>query len=183
MNSAASSRRGFCVALVGFMGAGKTTVGKVLAQRLGWSFRDLDEMIEAREQKSVVAIFAAVGEENFREIESAVLDELLASTSGDSVVALGGGTFVQPRNRIALQQAGAFTVWLQAPLDELKRRCKVDGVTRPLALDESSLDQLFEARREAYSLARFRVDTSGKSTEEVAREIGNLVHAFEPEVK
>ena len=166
------------------MGAGKTTVGKALAQRLGWSFCDLDEMIEAREQKPIAAIFAAAGEEGFREIESAVLRELLATSApGDCVVALGGGTFVQPRNRIALQQAGAFTVWLQAPLDELKRRCSAGGVTRPLALDEARLDQLFEARREAYSLARFRVDTSGKSTEEVAREISNLVHAFEPEVK
>ncbi len=165
------------------MGAGKTTVGKALAKRLGWSFRDLDEMIEAREQKTVAAIFASAGEDGFREIESAVLLELLAGSSGDCVVALGGGTFVVPRNRIALQQAGAFTIWLEAPLDELKRRCNAEGVTRPLALDEARLEQLFEARREAYSLARFREDTSGKTAEEVAKQISNLVHAFEPEVK
>src|SRR6202521_3914008 len=180
MNSAASNRRVFCVFLIGFMGAGKTTVGKALAQRLGWSFCDLDEMIEAREQKPIAAIFAAAGEEGFREIESAVLRELLATSApGDCVVALGGGTFVLPRNRIALQQAGAFTVWLEAPLDELKRRCTADGVIWSLAFVETRLEQLFEGRREAYSLARFREDTTGKTVEEVARQLGNLVHAFE----
>ena len=159
-------------------------MGKALAQRMGWSFRDLDEVIEAREHKTVSAIFASEGEEGFREIESVVLRELLASTPGNCVVALGGGTFVQPRNRIALQQAGAITVWLEAPLDELKRRCIADSVTRPLALDETRLDQLFEARREAYSLAQFRTETSGKAAEEVAIEISNLLHAvFESEVK
>jgi shikimate kinase len=181
MNSAASNRRVF---LIGFMGAGKTTVGKALAKRLGWSFRDLDEVIEAREQKTAAAVFAAAGEEGFRDIESAALWELLASTSGNCVVALGGGTFVQPGNRIALQQAGAITVWLEAPLDELKRRCKADGVTRPLALDETRLEQLFESRRGAYSLAQFRAETSGKTAEEVATGICSLLHeVFEPEVK
>ncbi len=167
------------------MGAGKTTVGKALAQRLGWSFRDLDEVIEARERTTIAAIFSAAGEESFREMESAALRELLAmNTSENCVVALGGGTFVQPRNRIALQQAGAITVWLEAPLDELKRRCSADGATRPLALEETRLEQLFAARREAYSLAQFRAETSGKTVEEVATEICNLLHAvLKPEVK
>jgi shikimate kinase len=180
MDNAPSNR---LVCLIGFMGAGKTTVGKALAKRLGWNFRDLDELIEAREHKTVAEIFASEGENGFRKIESAVLHELLAGSSGDCVVALGGGAFVDPRNRIALQQAGAFTVWLDAPLDELKRRCKAEGVKRPLALDEAKLDKLFEARREAYSLARFQEVTTGKTVEEIAKQIVNLVHAFEPEVK
>lgn len=158
-------------------------MGKALAKRLGWSFHDLDELIEAREHKTVAEIFASEGEESFREIESAVLHELLTGSLGDCVVALGGGTFVDPRNRIALQQAGAYTVWLDASLDELKRRCKADGIKRPLALDEAKLDQLYAARREAYSLARFQEVTTGKTVEEIAKQIVNLVHAFEPEVK
>ena len=165
------------------MGAGKTTVGKALAKRLGWSFHDLDELIEAREHKTVAAIFASEGEDGFRKIESAVLHDLLAGPAGDCVVALGGGTYVDPRNRIALQQAGAYTVWLDASLAELKRRCKADGVQRPLALDEAKLDQLYAARREAYSLARFQEVTTGKTVEEIAKQISNLVRAFEPEVK
>jgi len=181
MTGAAPNRRVF---LIGFMGAGKTSVGKALARRLGWSFRDLDALIEDREQKKIAAIFAASGEARFREIETAALKELLAASApGDWVVALGGGTFVQPHNRIALQQAGAITILLEAPLAELMLRCKSDGVARPLARKETEetaetrIRQLFESRREAYSLARFRIATSGKSVEKVAEEIEQLLES------
>jgi shikimate kinase len=183
MTGAAPNRRVF---LIGFMGAGKTSVGRVLARRLGWSFRDLDALIEDREQRKIAAIFAASGEARFREIETAALKELLAASApGDWVVALGGGTFAQPHNRIALQQAGAITILLEAPLPELMLRCKSDGVARPLAQEtaeteetgETRIRQLFESRREAYSLARFRIATSGKSVEEVAEEIEQLLES------
>jgi len=181
MTGAAPNRRVF---LIGFMGAGKTSVGKALARRLGWSFRDLDALIEDREQKKIAAIFAASGEARFREIETAALKELLAASApGDWVVALGGGTFAQPHNRIALQQAGAITILLEAPLAELMLRCKSDGVARPLARKETEetaetrIRQLFESRREAYSLARFRIATSGKSVEKVAEEIEQLLES------
>ncbi|HWX55819.1 MAG TPA: shikimate kinase [Verrucomicrobiae bacterium] len=184
MTGAAPNRRVF---LIGFMGAGKTSVGKALARRLGWSFRDLDALIEDREQRKIAAIFTASGEARFREIETAALKELLAASApGDWVVALGGGTFVQPHNRIALQQAGAITILLEAPLAELMLRCKSDGVARPLARKETAeteetaetrIRQLFESRREAYSLARFRIATSGKSVEKVAEEIEQLLES------
>src|SRR5579864_1236172 len=108
------------------MGAGKTSVGKILAQRLGWKFHDLDQRIESREQRSIAAIFDEVGETGFRKIETAALTELLEQSRMDpgSIVALGGGAFVQQKNRDALQHAGAITVLLTAPLEELQRRCQ-----------------------------------------------------------
>lgn len=177
-----SSRRVF---LIGFMGAGKTTVGRALASRLGWEFCDLDHLIESRERKTVAEIFAGQGEQGFRIAETASLKELLqdASRRQDLVVALGGGAFAQPQNREALQRAGAVTILLHAPLQELRRRCHADGTIRPLAQDESRFAELFGIRRAAYDLAKHKVDTMGKTVEEVAAEIERILTAALPEVK
>jgi len=163
------------VFLIGFMGAGKTTVGRVLAQRLGWKFYDLDQLIEKREQQSIAAIFARDGESGFRKIESAMLMDLLDLRDNGAVVALGGGAFVQPENREALQRAGAITVLLSAPVEELSRRCQAGGDTRPLSGDKSKFEQLFASRQPAYALARFHVKTGGKAVEQVAEEIERLL--------
>lgn len=165
------------VVLIGFMGAGKTSAGKVLAQRLGWKFYDLDELIEHREQRTIAAIFATAGEREFRRIESSVLVDLLKNglDHGGSVVALGGGCFVQPENREALRQAHATTVLLNAPIEELERRCKSAIGVRPLAADKTKFEQLFATRQQAYALAEFKVETSGKSIDEVAQEIEQIV--------
>lgn len=182
MARAESTRRVF---LIGFMGAGKTTVGRALARRLGWTFRDLDEVIERRQGKSVAAIFAEDGEAEFRRLERAVLEELLdENASGNLIVALGGGAFVQPHNRSALERAGAITVLLEAPLEELRRRCARDDTTRPLARGETRFAQLFAARRAAYELAQVHVATMNKAVEDVAAEIEQIVAtAAKPEVK
>src|SRR5690349_1383042 len=105
------------VVLIGFMGAGKSTTGKALARRLGWEFFDLDDVIERLHEKTVAQIFASSGEIEFRRMERDALRTLLndASTS-KLVVALGGGAFIQPENRSALEQAGAITVLLETPL-------------------------------------------------------------------
>ena len=169
------------VVLVGFMGAGKTTTGLALAQRLGWMFHDLDDLIEHRSGKSVSQIFASSGEAAFRQMESAALRTLLqdGASSGGLIVALGGGAFVQPENRAALEQAGAITVLLEAPLSELRRRCGSDSKERPLAKQAERFDQLFEERRAAYEPAQFKVDTLGKAADEVAAEIEQLVKAVQ----
>jgi shikimate kinase len=167
------------VVLIGFMGAGKTTVGRALARRLRWKFCDLDDVIEQRERLSVAQIFAASGEAGFRRIESAALRDLLQDKTGanDLVLALGGGAFVQAENRHVLEQAGAVTVLLEAPLDELRRRCQGERKMRPLAHQDERFAELFAARRADYELARFRVQTLGKPVDQVAAEVERLLKA------
>lgn len=165
------------VFLIGFMGAGKTSVGKVLARSLGWNFHDLDELIEHREKQSIASIFADVGEVGFRKIETVMLIELLeqSRTESGSIVALGGGAFVQPENRDALHQSGAITVLLSAPLEELRRRCQNTADVRPLARDRKRFEELFAMRQKAYSLAHFKVETAGKQIPQVAEEIEEIL--------
>jgi shikimate kinase len=159
------------------MGAGKTSVGRALARRLHWHFQDLDDLIEQRENKTIAEIFATAGESAFREAEAAALRELLqeSAAAGDLVLALGGGAFVQPQNRTMLEQAGAVTVLLEAPLEELRRRCHSERRVRPLAQQEERFAELFALRRGHYELASLRVHTEDKSIEQVAAEIERLL--------
>ncbi|HEY6305846.1 MAG TPA: shikimate kinase [Candidatus Angelobacter sp.] len=167
------------VCLIGFMGAGKTTVGKALARRLGWTFQDLDEVVERRQGKPVATIFAEDSEAEFRRLESVALEDVVNGkvAGGNLVVALGGGAFVQSHNRRLLQKPGVITVLLDAPLRELQRRCAGERNTRPLARDEKEFAQLFASRRAAYELAQVRVATMNKPVEQVAAEIEQIVAA------
>ena len=161
------------------MGAGKTTVGRALAKSLRWNFLDLDDVIEQREHKDVAEIFALFGEPAFRSMESEALEALLQDrqAGGDLVLALGGGAFVQKQNRDALISAGAITVLLEAPLEELRRRCQAEQKARPLARQDARFNELFAARRADYALARFTVQTLGKPVEQVTAEIEQLLKA------
>lgn len=168
-----------CVVLIGFMGAGKTTVGLALAEKLRWNFLDLDDVIEQRERKSVAEIFALFGELAFRSMESEALAALLQDrqAGSDLVLALGGGAFVQKQNRDALVSAGAITILLEAPVEELRRRCQAESKARPLAKHDARFNELFAARRADYALARFTVQTLGKSVAQVTAEIEHLLKA------
>ena len=144
------------VYLVGFMGAGKTTVARALGRRLGWRVEDVDERIEARERRTVAAIFAQQGEPYFRQQERQVLGELLPERQ--VIVATGGGTFAEADNR-ALMLADGGVVWLDVPLPNIVERVPADG-RRPLAADRAQMEQLYARRRLAYAEAHLRVDAT-----------------------
>ena len=146
------------VFLVGFMGAGKSSVGRALGQRLDWTFEDLDDRIERREKRTVAEIFRALGEPSFRKAEQAALVEVLKEVRGEArVVALGGGAFVQKENATRLKAAGVPTVFLDAPVEELWQRCRKQagelGAERPLLRSMEGFCELYETRRRSYSKA------------------------------
>jgi shikimate kinase len=171
------------VVLIGFMGAGKTTVGRALAKRLRCQFLDLDDVVQQRERKSVAEIFASSGESAFRQMESAALNALLDDMENDLVLSLGGGAFVQKENRAALDRAGAVTVLLEAPLEELRRRCDREVTARPLAQEPKKFAELFALRRADYALAQFTVQTLDKNIKQVAAEIERLLEGTNVEVE
>lgn len=144
--------------LVGFMGSGKSTVGRALADELGWSFFDLDQEIERQENCSIAHIFDTHGEAVFREIETAVLRQRVhyAQMGRPQVVALGGGAFLSAENFDLVSNNGV-TVWLDCPIEHIERRIKLQ-THRPLARDPEHLRHLFEARREGYARADYRVE-------------------------
>ena len=151
--------------IVGFMGAGKTTVSRALGRRIGWPVEDIDERIEARERRSVAAIFAQEGEAYFRQTERTVLHELLPERN--VIVATGGGTFVDSENQRVMLADGAVA-WLDVPLTRIFDRVPPDG-RRPLAADRAQMEQLFVRRQAAYGLAHVRVDASRPVEEVVER--------------
>ena len=144
--------------LVGFMGAGKTTVARAAGARLGWRAEDIDLRIEARERRTVAQIFAQSGEPYFRQAERQVLGELLPQR--EIVVATGGGTFVEADNR-ALMLADGAVAWLDVPLTRIIDRIPLDG-RRPLASDRAQMELLFTRRQLAYAEAHVRIDASGR---------------------
>ena len=157
--------------LVGFMGSGKTTVGRLLAAQLAWRFLDLDQQIEEHAGLPVSEIFSRSGEPAFRDLEHECLLRALgwaAERNLPLVLALGGGTFVQPRNVNALRDAGATVLWLDCPVDELLQRC-VMMADRPLFRDEASFRKLYEDRLPFYQQADHRIESHADSREAVER--------------
>lgn len=175
--------------LTGFMGAGKSTVGRLLAERIGWEFLDLDASIESRAGMSVPQIFAIHGEAHFRKLES----QALASALGRSrvVIALGGGAPEVLTNRLLLEQTPATSiVFLDAPFPVLYDRCMIQalnsapaetqtppGQIRPLLTDPSIAEERFSRRHPIYRrLARVTVDTSDLTTDETISAILSRLH-------
>lgn len=158
--------------LVGFMGCGKTTVGRAVATFRACGFLDLDEQIETREKMEISRIFEERGEPYFREVETRVLTTL--DLTAPKVVALGGGTFTFPRNIEFVRNQGV-SLFLDCPLELLRARCEAFQ-HRPLFLrDPVKLTDLFYARLPFYRCADYRVDVSDAPPEDVARKIVNLL--------
>lgn len=160
--------------LVGFMGSGKTTIGRLLAQQLGWHFVDIDDDIEARQKISIAAIFDSLGEAAFRKIETeAIRGRVRAISCGrPSVVSLGGGAYVQPEN-VQLLESHGVTIWLDCPF--LTIRGRLEGARhRPLARDPQKLEELFHARREAYAAADYHIRIDGDDPEAAVEAILSL---------
>jgi shikimate kinase len=155
------------IVLTGFMGAGKTTIGRLLAQHLGWNFLDLDAHLESRTGLSVPEIFARHGETHFRRCESTALANALAGRH--SVLALGGGVIESLTNRLLLEQTPhTLVIFLDAPFPVLYDRCMLQslnvtapGQVRPVLADPAEAEARFRARHPLYSrLARLTVDTT-----------------------
>lgn len=162
------------IALVGFMGAGKTTIGRLVAERLGLPFVDTDLAIEQRERRAVREIFAADGEEGFRDVEQAVVAEVLAGPV--AVVSLGGGACVRQATRALLRRH--TTVHLDVSFAEARDRTRGD-VYRPM-LARPDLAELHAARRLVYEdVARFTVATDGQRAEGIALEVLDAVTGTE----
>lgn len=161
--------------LTGFMGTGKSTVGRSLAKRLGLRFVDLDVEIERRAGRTISAIFADAGEERFREMEA---DALRAVAPCDAVVATGGGAIVAADNRATMRAAGPI-ICLTARIEELVRRTAKDS-KRPLLVGddvESRVRRLLAARAEAYAEADLQIDTTGVPVAKVVRRIMDYLEA------
>ena len=157
--------------LIGFMGAGKSTVGRRLAKKLGWKFVDLDEEIERSEHRAIADIFRELGEPRFREIEHRCLERIAVSTK--TVVALGGGAFITPGNRELAEKTG-LTVWLKVSFENIARRVKIDG-TRPNFASMEKAEALYRTREPFYALAKAHVSTDDRTPEAIADEIIKVI--------
>jgi shikimate kinase len=153
--------------LVGFMAAGKTSVAKALARRLGWDVIDIDESIEQRERMPVADIFAKRGEAYFRALERAIIAGQLGRRH--VVVATGGGTFADVQNRAAINGDG-LSVWLDVPLERLVDRVPADG-RRPLAADRATFERLYHVRHAAYEQAHLRLDAGRVSVDALVEQL------------
>jgi len=160
------------VILTGFMGTGKSSVAKLVAQSLGLPLVDLDQVIVESAGRAITQIFTDEGEDGFREIERHCLERLLAGTP--AVVATGGGVVISAENRRLMRSAGVV-VNLTASLGHVLKR--IEGCTdRPLLAGgdtETRMKNLMEQRELFYKDADIRIDTDGKSVEDVAAEILN----------
>lgn len=166
--------KGLNVFLIGMMGAGKTTVGQLLAQQLGYRFFDTDVLIERVAASTISEIFATEGEESFRGLETQVLEELSAYTR--SAIATGGGIVLRQKNWSYLHHG--LIVWLDAPLEVLIRRLAEDR-TRPLLQEADptlKLKSLLEHRRPLYAQADLHIQIEISQTpEQIVSQVIELI--------
>ncbi|HEY3844636.1 MAG TPA: shikimate kinase [Acidimicrobiales bacterium] len=168
------------ILLVGMMGAGKTTVGELVAGKLGWDYLDSDTEVERATGLTVPELFARDGEPAFRDAESDAL-ALACASPRPAVVSVAGGAVLRPANR-ALLTASGTVIWLRARVETLARRVG-DGAGRPLLGDDplAALTELSEVRRPLYAeVAAATIDVDGLSPEAVASRVMETARAVAP---
>jgi shikimate kinase len=161
--------------LVGFMGAGKTTVGRVLANKIGYSCVDPDQVLEENAGTSISAIFSEFGEDYFRDLESQTLESISAGER--QIIATGGGVVIKDRNWDIMKKSG-LTVYLKAPVEVLYERIK-DSTNRPLLQVENPLErarELLGSREHLYQKADLIIDSEKLSVREVADELIRILN-------
>src|SRR5246500_1300243 len=166
------------IALIGLRGAGKSTLGKVLAKRIGWNFVELNKEIEAQNGLSIAEIIALYGQEGFRRMEQNALNQLLARKEL-MVLATGGGIVSEPLT-FDLILSSFYTIWLKADPEEHMARVRGQGDLRPMANDRSAMAELrtiLLSREPLYARASAVVDTAGLSVEDAA---ARLIEAVAP---
>ena len=158
------------IVLIGLMGCGKTTIGRKLQGMLGYPMVDTDQLIEEKAGMTIPEIFAKRGEQSFRELESAVLNELSAPGAPRRIIATGGGIIGRKHNRRLLSKLG-YVVWLQAPVDVILQRTARNR-DRPLLQTENpreKIEKLLVERSPLYhQIADLELETAGLETEEIA---------------
>jgi len=160
------------IVILGFMACGKTTVAKELARQLDCNFVDLDSFITERHGRSPAEIIQQDGEENFREIETLALRDVLQNKDV-RVIALGGGTWTIPANRTLAALHDCETVWLDVTFEVCWNRIVAAATARPLAPDREIAWSRYESRRADYGLANRRVaPTESDSVQDVAQQVG-----------
>ncbi len=160
------------VALIGLRGAGKSTLGRIAAERLGWSFVELNREVERANGLSVAEILALYGQEGLRRREQAMLRELIAQP-GPMIVATGGGIVAEPLTFDLLLES-FITVWLKAAPEEHMARVRQQGDLRPMADDRAAMAELrtiLESREPLYARAHITVDTSGMAVDAAAEKL------------
>ena len=168
------------IVLAGFMGAGKSTVGRLLAQQLRWDFLDLDAHLESRTGSTIPQLFAQHGEPHFRRLESSALASALCRTS--TILALGGGTPEVLTNRLLLEQTpGTCTVFLEASFETLFDRCMLQEVDRPVLADPDQARARFRERQASYRrLARLTLNTEILSPEQTVTQLVTSLEKMTP---
>jgi XRE family transcriptional regulator, aerobic/anaerobic benzoate catabolism transcriptional regulator len=176
-HGASSQRASFAgIALIGLRGAGKSTLGKLLAKKIGWNFVELNKEIETQNGLSVAEIIALYGQEGFRRLEQAALTQLLASKEL-TVLATGGGIVSEPVT-FDLILSSFYTIWLKAEPEEHMARVRKQGDLRPMADDRSAMAELrniLSSREPLYARASAVVDTAGLSVDAAAARLIDTV--------
>jgi shikimate kinase len=167
------------VVLLGFMGAGKSTVGPLLADILGWKFFDADEVLERHSGYTIADLFSSHGEEGFRRLEESTVAELLKFDH--TVIALGGGAIESASTRSLLaSRTDLCTAFLDGPLETLLERCKQSNTVRPLLQNHEGIRSRYAKRLPHYRLATITVWTEGLTPQMIAREISRRISEIKP---